>query len=147
MEDAMTVLRTTACATLLLIAGVAHAATNPWFGTWKLRAADAGDKPETLIYSDAGGGAMRMESVEENSVLVTRFDGKPAADVGKAADQKRALAITAISFTSYRWVFSIDGAPRVEGLNTLAPDGRSFTEVSWRPARPADTITLVYERQ
>jgi hypothetical protein len=143
----MTVLRAIICSTLLLIAGVAHAAINPWFGTWKLRAADAGDKPETLIYSDAGGGAMRMESVEENSILVTRFDAKPAADVGKASDQKRALAITALSPTSYRWVFSIDGTPRVEGVNTLAPDMQSFTEVSWLPAKPADTVTLVYERQ
>lgn len=140
-------LRRSACSLLCLLAVAAQGAPNPWFGTWKLRAADAGDKPETLIYSDAGDGAMRMESVEENSILVTRFDGQPAADLGKAAAQNRALAITATSPTSYRWTFSVAGTPRVQGVNTLATDMRSFTEVSWVSGKPDKTVTLVYERQ
>jgi hypothetical protein len=120
--------------------------TNPWFGTWSLRAEDADGKPETLVYSDAGDGAMRMESVENKSVIVTRFDGAPASD-SRAEGGRGALAVTSISPTSYSWTFWSDGKPFVEGLNTLATDRGSFTEVSWRVGKPDDKITLVYERK
>lgn len=124
-------------------------APNPWLGTWKLRLADPAEKPETLVYSDAGHGAMRMVSVEDKSLIVTRFDGRPAPDTGRgaAAGPKRSLAITALSPTRYRWTFAIAGKPFVSGVNTLAADGRSFTEVSWRVNAPAKTVTLVYDRQ
>jgi hypothetical protein len=74
-----------ACTAGLAVAAPAQLTASPWFGTWKLRLSDPGEKPETLIYSDAGGGAMRMVSVESKSMIVTKFDGKPAADMGEGA--------------------------------------------------------------
>jgi hypothetical protein len=129
----------------LSLSAPAQAESRPWFGTWALR--DAGNKPETLIYSDAGGGAMRMVSVENRSVIVTRFDGQPAPDIGAGASGKTALAVKATSPMSYSWTFFKDGKPFVQGVNTLADDGKSFTEVSWLPAKRAETVTLVYERR
>lgn len=130
-----------------LTAATRHDGGNPWFGTWALRAQDAGDQPETLIYSDAGDGAMRMESVEAKSLIVTRFDGTPVTDAGPANTSGNALAVTATSPTRYTWVFWTGGKPFVEGINTLAEDGRSFTEISWRVGKPDATVTLVYERR
>lgn len=131
----------------LLLTAAAPEPASPWFGTWKLRLADPKERPETLVYSDAGNGAMRMESVEDRSELVTRFDGKPAADTGAGATGRNALAITATSRTSYRWIFLKDGKPFVAGRNAIAADGRSFTEVSWRVETPGETRTFVYDRQ
>ncbi|WP_315762206.1 hypothetical protein [Sphingomonas sp. Y38-1Y] len=134
-----------------LIALLLTAATQPaksgWFGVWKLRLDRPDMKPETLIYTDAGGGAMRMESVEDKSVLVTRFDGKPATDGGTGARPGGALAITATSPTSYDWTYFVAGKPWVRGRNRLAADLRSFSETSWRVAKPEDRITIIYERQ
>lgn len=127
-------------------ADVPAAGGSAWFGTWSLRAEDAKGDPETLIYSDAGNGAMRMESVEAGSVLVTRFDGRPAPDIG-AKGANRALAVTANSPTRYTWVFWSEGRPLVQGVNTLAPDGRSFTERSWPVENPDKVFTLVYEKR
>lgn len=135
------------CLCAALLAGAGRASPNPWFGTWTLRLSDAAEKPETLIYSDAGGGAMRMVSVEEGSELVTRFDGKPAADLKATAPPAFTLAIRATSPISYRWTFSRAGKPDILGRNTLARDGRSFTEVSWVATAPDKTVTLVYDRQ
>lgn len=135
--------------TLLLLALPAAAPSpNPWVGTWSLRA-PAGEKPETLVYSDAGDGAMRMVSVEDRSEIVTRFDGRPAPDTGAGAatGPARTLAITADGPTRYRWTFGIAGKPFVAGVNTLAADGRSFTEVSWRVDTPQKRVTLVYDRR
>ncbi|NJR77980.1 hypothetical protein [Sphingomonas corticis] len=142
-----TPLATGAGLALLLIAATAAAQASPWFGTWSLRPKDAGGKPETLVYSDAGGGAMRMESVEQRSVIVTRFDGIPAADVGAGAAKGNALAVKAISPTVYDWTFFTGGKPFVQGRNTLAPDRNSFSEVSWLVGKPGDIVTLVYERR
>ena len=122
---------------------------NLWLGQWKLRLADPSETPETLVYSDAGGGAMRMVSVEAASEIVTRFDGRAAPDIGASARSgpPRTLAITAVSPTRYRWVFSISGKPFVAGVNTLAADRRSFTEISWRVDAPRKKVTLLYVRQ
>ncbi len=118
--------------------------TSPWFGTWALRAQDAGDRPETLIYSDAGAGGVRMESVEARSVIVTHFDGEPAVDSGPNSSGS-VLAIIATSPTSYAWTFWKAGKPFVQGLNTLADDRQSFTEVSWLADKPESRVTLIYE--
>ncbi len=119
---------------------------SPWFGTWALRAEDAGDQPETLVYSSAGGGAMRMESVEARSVIVTHFDGEPVLDSGPT-NSGNALAVTATSPRSYSWIFWTGEKPFVAGTNTLADDGQSFTEISWRIDRPERQVTLIYEKR
>lgn len=136
------------CAALLAL-GFRQVDASPWFGTWSLRAEDAGGKPETLRYSDGGDGAMRMESIEAGSVIVTRLDGAPVADSGPTSGDgpPRALAVTATSPTSYSWVFWMNGEPFVQGENTLAADGRSFAEVAWRVGKPENKTTLIYERQ
>lgn len=138
---------TAACLIILLLGEAAQADGNPWFGTWKLKLNDPTDKPETLIYSDGGGGAMRMVSVEQHSVIVTRFDGTQAADIGAGARKGNGLAIKATSRTSYDWTFFMDGKPYVQGQNTLAADLKTFNEVSWLVSKPGDLITLVYERR
>ena len=134
------------CGAVLLTAAGTRAQVNPWLGTWALRLNSADEKPETLIYSDAGDGAMRMVSVEENSTLVTRFDGRPAVIDAEAAEP-RTLAIKAVSPTRYSGTFSAAGTPRVRGNNTLAADRKTFIEVSWLIAKPEKTVTLIYERR
>jgi hypothetical protein len=132
---------------LVSLTGAGQAAdAGPWFGTWALRDEDAGGQPETLVYSDAGDGAMRMESVEARSVIITHFDGQPVPDSGPT-NSGNALAVTATSPRSYTWIFWTGGAPFVQGVNTLAEDGQSFTEISWRIDRPERRVTLIYERQ
>ncbi len=132
---------------LMLFASGARAATNPWLGIWKLKVENSTQKPETLVYSDAGDGAMRMLSVEDESEGVTHFDGEPALDVGKSHHPERALAIKATSATSYAWIFTINGKPVAQGLNTLAKDLKTFKEVSWAVGDPKKTMTVIYERQ
>lgn len=139
--------RLAVCLAVLPVAATPQMAENPWFGTWKLRLSDPAEKPETLVYSNAGDGAMRMVSVESKSVIVTRFDGKPASDTGENAANGTALAVKAISPTSYRWTFFKAGKPFVSGMNSLTSNRNSFTEVSWLVTKPAETITLTYDRQ
>lgn len=100
-----------------------------------------------LIYSDAGGGAMRMVSVESKTVIVTKFDGRPAANIGEGAAKGNALAVKTVSPTSYIWTFLKAGKPFVSGRNSLAADRKTFSEVSWLITKPNETITLTYERQ
>ena len=90
---------------------------------------------------------MRMVSVEQNSVIVTRMDGVAAADIGTKDGGGRTLAVKAVSPTSYRWTFSVAGKPIAEGVNTLSADRRTFEEVSWSPGKPGKRVTLIYERQ
>lgn len=141
------VVKTVLLSAAILLSAPSWAQDRPWFGTWKLRLANADEKPETLVYSDAGGGAMRMVSVEADSVIVTRFDGKPSPDLGSGAGKRHALAVKAITPRSYSWTFLVAGKPIVRGRNTLSTDGRTFTEVARTVATPGKVFTLVYDRQ
>lgn len=125
----------------------AEAQPNPWFGTWKLRLKDSSEKPETLIFSDAGNGAMRMVSLEQGSVIVTRFDGEPSPDLGKEGPREPVLAVKATSQTSYTWTFFREGKPYIKGVNSVAADRRTFKEVSWLISKPDKIVTLIYDRQ
>jgi hypothetical protein len=80
-------------------------------------------------------------------VIVSQFDGKRAADIGEGATKGNALAIKAVSPTSYSWTFFKTGKPFVSGKNSLAADRKSFIEVSWLVSQPEKTITLIYDRQ
>ncbi len=131
---------------MALTAG-AQAPTSPWFGVWKLKLETSGQTPETLIYSDAGAGAMRMVSVEDKSEVITHFDGEPGTAVGMGSGQDWSLAIKATSATSYTWTFAKHGKPRAQGVNTLAPDLKTFKEVSWEAGKPETKMTITYERQ
>ena len=62
-------------------------------------------------------------------------------------DRSRAEALAAEIEAQGGKAVAIAGKPFVSGVNTLAADGRSFTEVSWRVNAPAKTVTLVYDRQ
>lgn len=115
-------------------------------GTWKTFK-DSSSEPETLVYSDAGHGAMRMQSLERKGALITHFDGAPAEEIDPQPGPKQALAIKASSAISYTWVLSMDGKPIAEGKNTIAPDGKSFTEVNWLAGKPTETYTMIYEKQ
>ena len=134
------------CLVALPAMALAQAAPNPWFGTWKLRLKHATEQPETLIYSDAGRGAMRMVSVEQGSVIVTRFDGKVSRDIGHGG-REPTLAVRAVSPTSYRWTYYRAGRPYVQGVNTLSADRRRFMETSWLVTKPDKLVTLTYDRQ
>lgn len=89
---------------------------------------------------------MRMVSVEDGSDLITRFDGNPSFDRRTGASRSTYLSVKAISARSYTWTFARPGKPDVHGRNTLAADGKSFTEVTWLATKPKQTITLVYDR-
>ncbi len=114
--------------------------------TWRT-VQSSSSEPETLLYSDAGGGAMRMESTESKSVIVTHFDGQPAPDTGPHATPGQALAIQATSLTSYTWTLFLEGKPFVKGNNKIAADGKSFLEQNWLISKPDEKYTMIYERQ
>lgn len=136
-----------ACLLALSTAAVARPVPDAWFGTWTLRPTSPGEAPETLVYGVAGGGAMRMVTVEQGSEIVTRMDGRTAIDTRSKGNRRPALAVKALSPTRYRWTCFRDGKPFVKGVNTLAADRRSFTETSWPVADPTRTVTLVYDRR
>lgn len=123
-----------------------QAADNPWLGKWQLRLADPKEPPETLIYSDAGDGAMRMEAIEMGSVIVTRFDGRPASDLGAPIGQPRSLAVQWQSPNSYLWTFRMGDVPVMQGLNTVSENRTSFTEIAWKVSDPGRTFVLIYDR-
>lgn len=77
-----------------------------------------------------------MVSVEDGSEIVTRLDGRPAADRGAKADRGHTPAVIAAPSKRYCWAFAIVGARYVRGINKLVTNRKSFTDVSWLIAKP-----------
>ncbi|MFS0737427.1 hypothetical protein ABC347_10285 [Sphingomonas sp. 1P06PA] len=120
----------------LAMPALAQHAPDAWFGTWKLKLKSPTEPPETLVYSDAGGGAMRMASVEQGSVLVTRLDGVPSTDLGGKGDGGPVLAVKATSPVSYIWTYA--DAHRSRTLQGAVPNLSD---------RPAQRALPVYRRR
>lgn len=52
-----------------------------------------------------------------------------------------------LSPTKISYTVKNNGKPEQYGIKTLAPDGKSFTEIYWNPGKESEKTTLVYIKQ
>jgi len=52
-----------------------------------------------------------------------------------------------VSPIQVKYAIKVDGKPDTFGVQTMAADGRSFTDVSWTAGKESEKQTAVYVRQ
>ena len=57
------------------------------------------------------------------------------------------IAIKPVSLTKHSYVVKVNGQPDSCGVQTLAADGKSFTDLSRSAGKPAEKGTGVYVKQ
>ncbi len=125
------------------------AAPSPWNGAWTLdRSRPEPDGAATgYAFSIDRGGRLRWQipSLKENNT--GHLDGKPFPINRPGAARGLTLSVQAEGPRVLRYKVADNGKPQGEGRMTLAPNGRSWTDVPLDHGRPVAQYTMVYRRK
>jgi hypothetical protein len=120
--------------------------TDGLVGTWRSVKATSGGPPHFIISSPAPG-VLRYELPDSQQSVEGRADGSDHPITGPTAPPGFTSAFKLVSPTKLTYVLKIDGKPIGYGVQTLAPDGRTFTDVTWNPGKESEKLTSVYLKQ
>ena len=76
-----------------------------------------------------------------------RTDGSDNPLTGPTMPPGATISFKALSPTKIRYVMKIDGKPDSMGEQTIAADGRSFSDVNWNSGKETEKTTGVYVKQ
>lgn len=114
-------------------------------GTWK-SASTSSNHVEAISFK-VDGNSMHVDIPEQHISWDGKLDGTPAAVHGPDVPQGLTVAEKAEGPRKMVSDVSIGGKHVAHSEDTLNADGKSFTELSWDPAKPNEKQTYVFEKQ
>jgi len=115
-------------------------------GKW-LAIKDDADAPPTFIVSAPAPGVLRWEVPAWQAATEGALDGSDHPIKGGTQPPGLTLGSRLKSPSKISYVMKIDGKPNQYGIQTLAADGRSFTDVSWIPGKENEKTVAWYVKQ
>ena len=130
----------------LAFAPAARAADIAWNGTWALDASrpEPDGAADAYRFTVSSTGGLRWEIPSLGEVVTGRLDGRPMAIHRSKPTPGLTIAVAAESPRVWRYSVAKDGKPQGEGRMTLAPDGRSWTDVPLYQGKPVESLLMVY---
>ena len=114
-------------------------------GTWK-SASTSSNRVEPFILK-VNGDSMHMEVPEERLTWDGKLDGTPAAVHGPDIPEGLTVSEKAEGPNKLVSDIALGGKHLQHAEDTLSADGKSFSEISWDPAKPNEKQTSVFEKQ
>lgn len=102
--------------------------------------------PGIMVIS-VSGDTIHFHNPAEKGTLTAKLDGTPAAPTGPNAPKGLTVSVKKISARELHETVRLNGKIVAEENDTLAPDNKTLTEVSWNPAQPNQKETEVYTKQ
>ena len=120
--------------------------TDGLLGTWRsVKASPSG--PPTFVISSPAPGVLRYEIPEWKASAEGRPDGSEHPYTGPHLPPGMTNAFELVAPDKMTYTLKLDGKPDSYGVQTLAPDGRSFTDLSWNAGKENEKLTSVYVKQ
>ena len=116
-------------------------------GTWRTVKNSGAGVPQQYVISVPQPGLLRYELPDMKASAEGRADGSDHAISSPAMPPDSSIGFKAIGAKKMRYVIKVGGKPDSYGIQTIAKDGRSFTDVSWNPGKESEKLTSVYVRQ
>jgi hypothetical protein len=120
--------------------------TDGLLGTWRSVKLASSEARQFVISSPAPG-VLHYELPDTHQSVEGRADGSDHPVTGPTAPPGMTSAFKLVSPTKLTYVLKIDGTPIGYGVHTLAPDGGSFTAITWDPGKESEQSTRVYVKQ
>ena len=114
-------------------------------GEWKT--AKTSSNTSDIVVIKAQPDSQHMEIPGFKEVMDYKLDGSEAKISGPLIPKGAAMTVKAESPRSISYTESIDGKLYGEGIRTLSPDGKSYTEENWSAGKKAEKEVLIYEKQ
>ena len=120
--------------------------TDGLIGTWRsVKVASSGT--QQFVISSPAPGVLHYDLPDSHQSVEGRADGSDHPVTGPTAPPGMTSAFKLVSPTKLTYVLKIDGKPIGYGVHTLAPDGSSFTAITWNPGKESEQSTRVYVKQ
>ncbi len=114
-------------------------------GTWKSVSTSSSHVGSFTMA--VNGNAMRFESPEDHATWDGKLDGTPAAVHGP--NMPNGMMVSEKMEGPQKMISEVTmGGKRLwHTEDTLSPNGKSFTEIGWDPAKPNEKQTTIYDKQ
>jgi hypothetical protein len=116
-------------------------------GTWRsIKVSDPSGPREFVITSPAPG-VLHYEVPDMKATAEGRTDGSDTPLMGPDVPPGSTISFKMLSPTKIRYVMKINGKTDNIGEETLAADGRSFSDMNWNPGKENEKTTGVFLKQ
>jgi len=103
--------------------------------------------PDIVVISSPSPGVLRVELPTYRYVAEGKTDGTEFSPSGPMVSAGRTTSMKRLSPNKLSYINKLDGKPDSYSIQSIAPDGKSFTEVSWNAGTPSKKTTSVYFKQ
>lgn len=121
--------------------------TDGLIGTWRTIRVVGPTGPLSFVMSSPAPGVLHVDVPDMKASSEGRMDGSDNPLTGPTVPPGSTISFKALSPTSYRYVMKINDKTDNIGEQTIAADGRSFTDMNWVPGRENEKTTAVYVKQ
>jgi hypothetical protein len=116
-------------------------------GTWRSVKVSEPNGPREFVITSPAPGVLRYEVPDMKASAEGRTDGSDNSLTGPEVPPGSTISFKMLAPTKIRYVMKINGKTDNLGEETLAADGRSFTDLNWNPGKENEKTTAVYLKQ
>ncbi len=116
-------------------------------GTWRSVKITEPAGPQEFVISAPAPGVLHYEIPDLKATAEGRTDGSDNPLVGPEVPPGTTISFKMLSPTKIRYVMKINGKTDNLGEQTLAADGRSFSDANWNPGKEDEKTTGVFLKQ
>jgi hypothetical protein len=120
--------------------------TTGLVGKWRSIKSNAGS-PEKFVITSPAPGVLHWEIPDLKATTESRLDGADNPITGPNQPPGMTLSAKSESPSKLAYVIKVNGKPDLYGIDTLAADGLSYTDVSWSPGKESEKSTGLYVKQ
>jgi len=103
--------------------------------------------PDNFVISEPSPGTMRWELPSEKASVEGKADGSDLTINGPTLPPGMTIAFKPEGRHKFSYVQKLNGKVQGYGTQTLAADGKSYTDVSWSPGKASEKQTAFYVKQ
>jgi hypothetical protein len=116
-------------------------------GTWRAIKVSEPDAPHEYVISSPAPGVLRFEVPDMKASAEGRTDGSDNPLTAPNMPPGMTISWEMPSPTKIKYVMKVNGKTDNLGEQTLAADGKSFSDVNWNPGKENEKTTGVYVKQ
>jgi len=103
--------------------------------------------PDTYVVSNPSPGVLHWDIPGYKESVEGKADGADLPISGPTVPPGLTIAFKQVSPTKLSYAVKIKGKPEAYGTQSIAADGKSFTDISWSPGKESEKSTGFYVKQ
>jgi hypothetical protein len=121
--------------------------TDGLIGTWRTAKVKGLPGPQQFVISSPAAGVLHYDIPDMKVSVDYGADDTDYPLTGPTLPPGATISFKRINATKIRYTMKINGKADNIGVQTLAPDGRSYTDTNWNAGRESEKTTSVYVKQ